>query len=244
MENQSLETVAKWGMVIDLDRCNGCQACVTACSMENNVPFVGEEDAAYGRSMAWIRIIRYWEGEYPEVRTGFMPIMCQQCGEAPCEPVCPVFATYHSEPEQLNVQVYNRCVGSRYCANNCPYVARSFNWYDYADKAPQTLHNHYNPDVTVRSRGVMEKCTFCIQRIRRGQEDAKAEGHVVQDGEIQPACAQACPTQAIVFGDMSDPESRVSKAAKAERGYRLEEQLGTEPRVIYLRGERTAVREG
>jgi Fe-S-cluster-containing dehydrogenase component len=153
----------KWGMAIDMDICTGCNACVAACAMENNVPFVGEEDAGYGRGMHWIRIERLWEGKYPEVKTEFQPVMCQQCGSAPCEPVCPVFASVHSQAEKLNVQVYNRCVGTRYCANNCPYVVRTFNWFDY--DRPEPLNNQLNPDVTVRQRGVMEKCTFCIQRI-------------------------------------------------------------------------------
>ena len=225
---------AKWAMVIDLDRCNGCQACVTACSLENNVPTVGEEQAAYGRGMHWIRVVRYWEGEFPNVRARFMPVMCQQCGNAPCEPVCPVFATYHSEAEQINVQVYNRCIGTRYCANNCPYIARTFNWFDW--ERPEPLTYHLNPDVTVRRRGVMEKCTFCVQRIRKAEEQAQAEGRPVADGEVQPACAQACPTDAIVFGDLSDPNSRVSQLARSGRAMRLEEGLGTEPKVIYLKG--------
>jgi molybdopterin-containing oxidoreductase family iron-sulfur binding subunit len=234
--NASENDTGKWGMVIDLDRCTGCQACVTACSLENNVPFVGEADAAYGRGMHWIRIVRYWEGEYPHVKPSFMPVMCQQCGAAPCENTCPVFATYHSVAEEVNVQVYNRCIGTRYCANNCPYVARVFNWFDYAQNAPEPLNAYYNPDVTVRRRGVMEKCTFCLQRIRRGEDDAKAENRPVRDGEVTPACAQACPADAIVFGDFSDPESRVSQLSKSQRAFHLEEQLGTLTRVVYLKG--------
>ncbi len=224
----------KWGMVIDLDRCNGCQACVTACSLENNVAFVGEESAAYGRGMHWLRIQRYWEGEYPNITARYRPVMCQQCGHAPCEPVCPVFATYHSEAEQINVQVYNRCIGTRYCANNCPYVSRTFNWFDW--EWPEPLNEQLNPDVTVRRRGVMEKCTFCVQRIRKAEEDAKAEGRPVADGEVQPACAQACPADAIVFGDLSDPESKVSRLARSARAEKLLEDLGTETKVIYLKG--------
>ncbi len=227
---------AKWVMVIDLDRCNGCNACVTACSLENNVAFTGEENNTYGRGMHWIRVIRYWEGEYPDVRVRYMPVMCQQCGNAPCEPVCPVYATVHSEVEQINLQVYNRCIGTRYCANNCPYIARTFNWFDY--EWPEPLNYQLNPDVTVRRRGIMEKCTFCIQRIRRAEEDAKMEGRPVADGEVQPACAQACPTEAIVFGDASDPNSRVSQLIKNQRAFLLEEGLGTEPKVIYLTGGR------
>ena len=229
----------RWGMVIDLDVCTGCNACVTACAMENNIPWTGEEDAGYGRGMHWIRVQRYWEGEYPDISPHYQPVMCQQCGRAPCEPVCPVFATVHSEEQQINLQVYNRCIGTRYCANNCPYIARSFNWFDYSQQIPTPMNYYLNPNVTVRRRGVMEKCTFCVQRIYEGQERAKAEGRPVQDGEIVPACAQACPTDAIIFGDLSDPESRVSKAARNQRRYTLLEELGTEPKVTYLKGEGT-----
>jgi len=228
------EQTPKWGMVIDLDRCTGCQACVTACAMENNIPFAGEEEVGYGRGMHWIRIQRYWKGEYPEITPTHQPVMCQQCGHAPCEPVCPVFATVHSESEQINLQVYNRCIGTRYCANNCPYIARSFNWFDY--EMPTPMSAYLNPDVTVRRRGVMEKCTFCVQRIHQGQEQARAEGRSVQDGEIISACAQACPAEAIVFGDLSDPNSNAGRLARSERGYQLLEELGTEPKVIYLKG--------
>jgi len=233
----------KWGMVIDLDRCNGCTVCVTACSLENNVPYVGEGDAGYGRSMQWIRVERYWEGEYPNVVARFRPIMCQQCGAAPCEPVCPVFATAHSEAEQVNLQVYNRCIGTRFCANNCPYIARTFNWFDYSPGMPLPLNSQFNPDVTVRFRGVMEKCTFCIQRIRRVEEEAKAEGREMLDGDVQPACAQSCPSDAIVFGLLSDPNSQVSHLTRNARAQALLlEELGTQPRVIYLASERGSKR--
>ena len=223
----------KWGMVIDLDVCTGCQACVTACSMENNVSYIGEHEDAYGRSMHWMRIQRYWEGEYPEVSPTRQPMLCQQCGHAPCEPVCPVFASVHSEAEQINLQVYNRCVGTRYCANNCPYLARVFNWFDY--ELPSPLNYYLNPDVTVRRRGIMEKCTFCVQRIKHAEDAARQEGRPVQDGDVVPACAQACPTDAIIFGDLSDPESRVSQAARSQRGFIQYEELGTAPSVIYLK---------
>ncbi|MEA4909106.1 MAG: 4Fe-4S dicluster domain-containing protein [Chloroflexi bacterium] len=224
----------KWGMVIDLDICSGCNACVTACSMENNIPWVGEDEVAYGRGMHWIRMERFWHGEYPAVTPEYTPMLCQQCGSAPCEPVCPVYASVHSEDEQINVQVYNRCIGTRYCANNCPYFVRQFNWFDY--EWPEPLNYYLNPDVTVRRRGVMEKCTFCIQRIRRGEDQASAEGRELQDGEVVPACAQACPTDAIVFGNLRDPNSRVSQLAHSQRGMRVLEELGTEPSIVYLKG--------
>jgi Fe-S-cluster-containing dehydrogenase component len=239
--NSEEELAGRWGMVIDQDICTGCQACVAACAMENNVPFVGEEDAGYGRSMHWIRIERFWEGEFPEVKTSpYQPVLCQQCHNAPCEPVCPVFASVHSAAEDLNLQVYNRCVGTRYCANNCPYQVRVFNWRDYADarKRPElvSLQNQLNPDVTVRRRGVMEKCTFCIQRIHRAEDTAKSEGRDIMDGEVVPACAQACPANAIVFGRIDDPTTQVSQAAINSRSGHLLEELGTLPNVTYLTG--------
>ncbi len=237
----------KWGMVIDRDLCTGCQACVAACAMENNLSFVGEEDAGYGRTQHWIRIERLWEGEYPEVKMdgGFQPMLCQQCGSAPCEPVCPVFATPHSEAEQINLQVYNRCIGTRYCANNCPYQVRSFNWRDYHAQPFHAnmvngqlvfpLHNQFNPDVTVRRRGVMEKCTFCIQRIHSAQDKAKSEGREVEDGEFTTACAQACPASAITFGRMDSHESLVSQLAHLNRSEQHLVELNTLPRVTYLK---------
>jgi len=241
-DNLAEEQVGKWGMTIDMDVCTGCQACVAACAMENNISFVGEEDSGYGRSMHWIRIERFWEGEYPEVKmTSFQPMLCQQCGQAPCEPVCPAFATVHSEAESINLQVYNRCVGTRYCANNCPYQVRSFNWRDYQDNRfrPEItiLANQFNPDVTVRRKGVMEKCTFCIQRIHKAQDKAKSEGREVEDGEFTTACAQACPANAITFGRIDHPESLVSQLAHhmPNTAHHLEE-LGTLPNVTYLKG--------
>src|SRR5437660_3725758 len=222
----------KWGMVVDLDRCNGCEACVVACRAENNVPTVGQEDCEKGRMMSWIRVERYWEGEFPEVKARFMPVLCQHCEEAPCEPVCPVYATYHSS-DGLNVQVHNRCIGTRFCANACPYTVRSFNWFDYTWDAP--LDKQLNPEVSVRSRGIMEKCTFCVQRIRGAQMNAKDEKRPVKDGEVQPACAQSCPSEAIVFGDLDDPNSRASKISGSGRAFRLLEELGTKPKIVYLK---------
>jgi len=242
--NSEEELGGKWGMVIDQDICTGCQACVAACAMENNVPFVGEVDAAYGRTMHWIRIERLWEGldgDYREVRmTEYQPMLCQQCHNAPCEPVCPVYAAVHSMSEDLNLQVYNRCVGTRYCANNCPYQVRVFNWRDYTDArinpALTTLQNQLNPDVTVRRRGIMEKCTFCIQRIHKAEDKAKSEGREIEDGEFTTACAQACPANAITFGRLDDPESMVNKRAETSRGSRLLEEMRTVPRITYLAG--------
>lgn len=234
----SNENGHRWAMVVDLDRCTGCQACVVACHAENNVPFVGEEEAAKIRTLHWIRIERYWEGEYPNVKARFMPVMCQQCGEAPCEPVCPVFATYHN-PEGLNAQVYSRCIGTRFCGSACPYKVRVYNWL--RQDFPEPLAQQLNPDVSVRTRGIMEKCTFCVQRIRRVEMDARAAGREPADGEVQPACVQTCPPGALVFGDLNDPDSRVSQLERSRRSFRLLDELGTDPGVIYLKGGETNV---
>ncbi len=237
-ENEEKTGRPRWGLIIDQDRCTGCQACVVACHAENNVPAVGEEEAAYHRALHWIRIERYWDGEYPNVKARFRPVLCQQCTEAPCEAVCPVYATYHSD-EGLNGQIYNRCIGTRFCGSACPYKVRVYNWFD--PEFPEPLDQQLNPDVTVRSRGIMEKCTFCVQRIRRVQEDAQAEGREVADGEIMPACAQSCPTNAFTFGDLNDPSSQASQLATSRRAYRLLDDLGTGPAVIYLQGGETNV---
>lgn len=224
--------IYRWGMVIDEDRCTGCGACVVACRAENNVAIVGDDQTSKGRQINWIRVERYWVGEYPNVKARFRPILCQHCANAPCEPVCPVYATYHN-PDGLNTQIYNRCVGVRYCANNCPYRVRFFNWYEPDWPAP--LEQQLNPGVTVRKKGLIEKCTFCIQRIRAAKETAEFEGRRVRDGEVMPACAQTCAPGALVFGDLTDPNSLVSRRAKDARNYRLAEDLGTHPVVFYLK---------
>ncbi len=225
----------KWTMVVDLDACTGCNACVVACHAENNVPIVTEQETINARAMHWIRIERYWEGEWPDIKARYMPVMCQQCGNAPCEAVCPVYATQHSQRENLNIQVYNRCVGTRYCQNNDPYKVRFFNFFDPVFEGP--LKEQLNPDVTVRSAGVMEKCTFCVQRIRRAEEEALVEKRALQDGEALPACVQACPSSALVFGDLNDPNSKATRLVRNnQRKFRLLEELGTEPAVYYLKG--------
>jgi len=222
----------KWGMVVDLDRCTGCGACVVACQAENNVPVVGKAQAAYGRQLHWIRLERWAEGRPEHPQNIFLPMLCQHCEIAPCEPVCPVFAAYRTE-EGLNAQVYNRCVGTRYCGNNCPYHVRRFNWYNYEFPAP--LEVQLNPDVTVRQLGVMEKCTMCIQRIVAGKDRVRDEKRTVRDGDIVTACQQTCPTQAIVFGNLKDEGSEVTKLAHAPRAYHVLEEIGTRPSVTYLK---------
>ena len=228
----------KWGMTIDIDRCTGCQACVVACQAENNIPI--NEDSAFlqRRAISWIRIERYWEGEYPDVKARFIPILCQHCENAPCEPVCSVFATYHNN-EGMNVQVYNRCIGTRYCANNCPYQVRFFNFWQPI--WPESLKHQLNPDVTNRSTGIMEKCSFCVQRVRRaeveieGRDNDEINDKKLRDRNLMPACVQACPTNTLVFGDFNDPDSELNKLAKHPRNYKLLENLGTDPNVIYLK---------
>ena len=231
----------RWAMAIDLDKCTGCSACVTACHAENNVPWVGEDQVVMGRDMNWVRIERYYEHvdatQASELDVRFLPMICQHCGNAPCEPVCPVYATYHT-PEGVNAQIYNRCVGTRYCANNCPYKVRVFNWYRYTDEnVPEPMNWQWNPDVTVRTNGIMEKCSFCMQRIRDAENRAALEeGRDVRDGEIVPACQQSCPAEAIVFGNIRDPESRVSEIVANERTYKvLDELINTQPAVNYLK---------
>jgi molybdopterin-containing oxidoreductase family iron-sulfur binding subunit len=222
----------RWGMVIDLDACVGCSACMVACQAENNVPIVGKPQAAYGRQVHWLRIERWAQGRAAHPANIFLPMLCQHCEVAPCEPVCPVFAAYRTD-EGLNGQAYNRCVGTRYCGNNCPYHVRRFNWYQW--EWPRPLDVQLNPDVTVRQLGVMEKCTMCIQRIIEGKDRAREQRRPVRDGEIQTACQQTCPTRAITFGDLKDGESAVSKLARSPRGYHVLEELGTRSSITYLK---------
>jgi molybdopterin-containing oxidoreductase family iron-sulfur binding subunit len=247
------ESPYRWGMAIDLDRCTGCNACVAACYVENNVPLVGEEGSLRARQMSWIRIERFvGEGDLDleegrsrrlrpdreqlgDVDVRQSPMLCQQCGAAPCESVCPVLATYHN-PEGLNGMVYNRCVGTRYCSNNCPYKVRRFNYFDYSrENWPGLLRLMANPDVTVRQQGVMEKCTFCVQRIEEARQTAKDEKREIRDGEIVTACQQACPTRAITFGNVKDASSVASKTGDdPKRGYRALHVLNTRPAIAYL----------
>ncbi len=224
----------KWGMSIDLNSCTGCSSCMTACQSENNIYVVGKKYVMQGREMHWIRIDRYHVGAIENAETVFQPILCQHCDNAPCETVCPVVATVHSS-EGLNEMVYNRCVGTRYCSNNCPYKVRRFNWFNYAKLIEKPMHMALNPEVGVRTRGVMEKCTFCVQRIKEGKNKAKYDNRPLKDGDIKVACETACPADAIVFGDLNDENSRVAKVFKSEeRAYALLEEWYAKPAIRYM----------
>ena len=221
----------RWAMIVDMDRCIGCGACVVACYAENNIGIVGEDRIVEGREMAWLQIQRY-QDPADTTRLTFLPMMCQHCDNAPCEAVCPVYAPHHSK-EGLNNQIYNRCIGTRFCAQNCPYKVRRFNWFEW--QWPEPLDKQLNPNVTVRTKGVMEKCSFCIQRIKSAHNSAKNQKRAIRDGEVVPACAQTCPTGVFTFGSLMDKSSRVSLMIKDPRAYQVMGYLNTKPAVIYLK---------
>lgn len=220
--------MALWGMVIDLDRCTGCQACVLACKAENNVPAVGEREAKRERVISWMQVLTETDEEHHGEKMRFIPRPCLQCDDPPCTKVCPVYATYRN-PEGIVAQIYARCIGCRFCMAACPYNAKYFNWHTYQTEAPGQ-----NPDVSVRPKGVVEKCTFCHHRLQKVREKALAEKRDFDPREYVPACAEACLAQAIVFGDLSDPGSEVAKLSRSPRAFKLQAELGTKPKVIYL----------
>jgi Fe-S-cluster-containing dehydrogenase component len=224
--------MARWGMVIDLDRCSACQACVVACKVENNVPFASPDEAARGRTISWMELLTNVEGSYPDVHVRYSPTACMHCDHPPCTKVCPTKATYLN-PEGLVAQIYPRCIGCRYCTNNCPYTVKYFNWF--APQWPEPMDRALSPDVSLRPKGVVEKCTFCHHRLQKAREEARAEDRELREGDYLPACVEICPSQAMAFGDLEDPTSAVSRLARSGRAFQVLEDLGTEPKVYYLR---------
>ncbi len=225
-----------WGMVIDLDKCTACGSCITACKTENNVPQQSPAEAAYGRAISWMDLVVEAEGKFPDVRIKYLPRPCMHCDKPPCIKVCPVRATYRTE-EGLVAQIYLRCIGCRFCMAACPYTVKYFNWHK--PQWPEGMEKAHNPDVSIRPHGVVEKCTFCIHRIQKGKEQARAEGRELKEEDVIPACAETCPAKAIYFGDLHSRHFRVAELSKSERAFTLQEDLGTEPKVYYLAaGER------
>lgn len=224
--------MARYGMVIDLNRCVGCQSCAVACKVENNVRFSTPEEASHGREIQWMQVLPVAEGEFPNVVETFIPVLCNHCENPSCVPVCPTGATYQSEATGIIGQVYTRCIGCRFCAVACPYMARYFNWSK--PHWPEEMKARLNPDVSARTKSVIEKCTFCSHRLPRAREQALSEGRKLRDGDYVTACMEACPTRAIVFGDLDDSNSRVAVLSRGHRAKRLREELGNEPKVFYL----------
>ncbi|NOY27029.1 MAG: 4Fe-4S dicluster domain-containing protein [Oligoflexia bacterium] len=226
--------MSRWGMAIDLDKCTACGACVSACKQENNVPPSDAAVTAMGRTLTWIQVVTDVEGTWPEVRQKQYPLLCLHCDNPPCIKVCPVSATYIDD-EGIVGQIYNRCIGCRYCTNACPYSVKLFNWFD--PKWPDGMDRRLNPDVSVRPRGVVEKCTFCHHRLQHAREETRAQGRSIQDVSYTPACVEACPAKAMTFGDLEDPKSDVTIAHESPRAFKLLDDLGTEPKVVYLHAE-------
>jgi len=226
--------MSRWGMIIDLDKCTGCRACVVACKQENNIAPSTEDQADQGRLISWMNVLTVVEGDYPNTRVRFLPMLCQQCDKPPCVRVCPVGATYKSTQQGIVGQIYPRCIGCRYCASACPYQVKYFNWF--APRWPEELSPPRNPDVAIRPKGVIEKCTFCVQRLQKARDQAAIEKRPVRsEGEYVPACVESCPAKAMYFGDLDDQSTEIAKLTRSARAYRVMEELGTEPNVIYLK---------